>query len=182
MLVYPPLAEATTPMGKGFWQRIPVVAEMRSRGEWGIHAARFCLRDFGCGSAHGQENEDGVFLSDQVASGPCTPCARRYRESGDGSKSTSTRLIAHAFHAKTGGMKGVVGVAVPLVVVMTNRGPNGAGLGEGWGVCWMYVMFPRQGVLFTWAWMTMVDNADDTSTAPINGLKNDEVVAGAMAQ
>lgn len=37
---------------------------------------------FGCGLAHGQENEDGVFLSDQVVSGPCTPCARRCWECG----------------------------------------------------------------------------------------------------
>ena len=36
MLVYPPLAEATTPTGKGFRQRIPVVAEMRSRGQRGL--------------------------------------------------------------------------------------------------------------------------------------------------
>jgi hypothetical protein len=86
------------------------------------------LRDFGCGSAHGQENEDGVFLSDQVASGPCTPCARRYPESGDGSKSTSTRLIAHAFHAKTGGMKGVVGVTVPLSSCHDEQGTKRSGV------------------------------------------------------
>ena len=36
MLVYPPLAEAMTPTGKGFRQRIPVVAEMRSRGQRGL--------------------------------------------------------------------------------------------------------------------------------------------------
>ena len=52
---------------------------------------------FGCGLVHGQENEDGVFLNDQVASGPCTPFARDATgRVGDGSKSTLTRLIAHA--------------------------------------------------------------------------------------
>ena len=56
---------------------------------------------------HGQENEDGVFLNDQVASGPCTPFARdAVGRVGDGLKSTLTRLIVHAIHVKTGGMKG----------------------------------------------------------------------------
>ena len=37
----------------------------------GIHGRRGSASGtFGCGLAHGQENEDGVFPNDQVASGP----------------------------------------------------------------------------------------------------------------